>query len=149
MIRKILGRIVTGGSLGITIGFLMALVYSASYHAETFTPSSSTFVSHFGSNTEATAISAVLWFLMGVIFSVASIVFETEYWSITKRTLVHLVTTYALFTPLAIFAGWFPLQATWLMSYSIQFIIIYLIAWVVFMKLAKHRISQLNQLLNK
>lgn len=149
MISKVINRLVFGGVVGVTVGFLIALGTSLAYQSDTFMPSGPAFVGRFSTNTQATLISAGLWALMGVTFSVGSFIFETAYWSITKQTAIHLLVTYALFTPLALLAGWFPLNNEWLVSFSIEFLVIYLIMWIIFMTIAKARVRKLNEAIKK
>lgn len=147
--KKILNLSLSGVSLGICIGFLFALSFSLSYQTSYFMPSTPEFVNHFSSNTLATAASALLWACMGILSSVSPLVFRIEKWSITRQTIVHFVITFVFFTPLAILAGWFPLNIFWLISYTLIFLVIYVVMWLIFMRRAKREISDLNQLLFK
>lgn len=147
--KKILNHGLSGASLGICVGFLFALSFSFRYQTSYFIPSTPEFVDHFSSNTLATAVSALLWACMGILFSISPLVFGIGQWSITRQTIVHFVITFVFFTPLAILAGWFPLNAFWLISYTLIFLAIYVVMWLIFMRRAKKEISDLNHLLLK
>lgn len=147
--RKILKHSLFGACMGICIGFLCALFFSLSYQTLYFMPSTSEFVNHFSSNTLATASATLLWACIGILFSVSPLLFSIAQWSITRQTIVHFVLTFVVFTPLAILAGWFPLNAFWLSSYILIFVGIYIVMWIISMRHAKKEISELNRLLMK
>ncbi|MCP9311975.1 DUF3021 domain-containing protein [Liquorilactobacillus satsumensis] len=144
--KKIIKYTLVGIPTGVFIGFMIALIFSFIYRTNNFVPSAPTFVSYFSSNTMATAVSALLWAGMGTVFSVSSLIFEKERWSVTRQTTIHFCVSYVGFTPLAILAGWFPLNAAWLGGYTLIFSGVYLIMWCVFMLAAKNAIFELNQL---
>ncbi|GAW98158.1 DUF3021 domain-containing protein [Secundilactobacillus mixtipabuli] len=145
---KVIAHVISGAVIGITVGFMIALGFSVLNHTATFMPSTPEFVARFSNNLAATVASTGLWALIGIVFEVASyLVFVRSQWSITHQTIVHFIVTYACFTPLAIIADWFPVQ-DYLISYTIAFVIIYLIAWFSSMQIAKAKVRRLNQLLN-
>lgn len=144
---RIMSRIISGAVIGVTVGFIIALFFSVLNQTATFMPSTPEFVARFSNNLNATVASTGLWALIGIVFDVASyLVFERSQWSITRQTVVHFVITYACFTPLAIIADWFPVQH-YLISYTIEFVIIYVITWFISMQIAKAKVRRLNQLL--
>lgn len=129
--KKIFLMTIAGGLLGIAIGFLIALSFTFIYQVPNFTPSAPAFVAQFATSTIATAVSAGLWFLMGVVFTLGSLVYTFEHWSITKQTIVHFIITFGSFTPLAILVGQFPLNVFWLLGYTFVFIAIYSFNWIL------------------
>ncbi|GAX03969.1 hypothetical protein IWT140_01603 [Secundilactobacillus pentosiphilus] len=146
---KVIGHMISGAVIGITIGFMMALVFSVLNQTATFMPSTPEFVARFSNNLMATIVSAGLWALMGIVFDVTSyLIFEKSQWSITHQTIVHFIVTYVCFTPLAIIADWFPVQHYFL-SYTLEFVIIYVMMWFISMQIAKAKVRRLNQLLHE
>lgn len=146
---KFLKAGIRGIPIGITIGFIISLIITVSLKLPTYSPSSEVFDGHFANNTQAVIASAILWALMGFVTAMSSRIFVIESWSITKKTVVHFLVTYLVFTPLAILAGWFPLEINFLISYSLSFIIVYIIEWVIMMQAARARIDKLNKLINE
>ncbi|MFC6254053.1 DUF3021 domain-containing protein [Secundilactobacillus hailunensis] len=145
---KIISHTISGAAAGITIGFLLALSFSLLNHTTVFMSSTPDFINQFPNSLIATIASAGLWALMGIVFDVGSyLIFETQ-WSITRQTIVHFIVTFALFTPLALLAGWFPVQS-YLIFYFIEFVIIYIIVWFISMQIAKQKVQRLNQLVDK
>ena len=55
---------------------------------------------------------------------------------------------YALFTPLAIAAGWFPLNAAWLAIYTAIWFAVYIVLWGIAYLIGKKEILALNTRLN-
>jgi hypothetical protein len=61
-------------------------------------------------------------------------------YGITKATIVHFITTYVGFLPLAILAGWFPL--------TINYLIIFTIVNSVYVVLVFKELNNPNQCVN-
>ncbi|WP_395319655.1 DUF3021 domain-containing protein [Fructilactobacillus frigidiflavus] len=142
--KKLINKIIGGIVAGIFYGFIIALGCSFYYHLAYFQPSGNQFVKQFGNNLNATAVSAVIWSLIGLVFSLSTMIFSIENWGITKQTIVHFIVTYTLFTPLAILAGWFPLQFKFMISFTIIFIFIYSWMWFFSFYKAKQNLKLLN-----
>ncbi|MBW1605006.1 DUF3021 domain-containing protein [Lactobacillus sp. Sy-1] len=142
---KLIKLIFNGCVIGISIGFIIALFFSLVAGSSQFEPSAPVFTSKFTSNVSATMVSLFLWVLMGLIFQFSSLIFKAERWSITKQSIIHFLITYSSLTALGTIAGWF--QFIPLISYTITFIIIYLVIWIISMKVAKQRVDQINHLI--
>ena len=82
------------------------------------------------------------------LFSLEILSLNTD-WGITKATIVHFITTYVGFLPLAILAGWFPLTINSLIIFYYYLIVVYTLIWIIqFLKqeLRRHTNEQLKQL---
>ncbi|GKT02826.1 DUF3021 domain-containing protein [Furfurilactobacillus entadae] len=143
--KKMGARIGFGVIVGITVGYLIALFFSVVEQTKSFYPSSPWFTQHFTSLTTATLASTGLWIMIGVMFSLAGMVFDQERWSITKQTVVHFSVTFVLFTPLAIICGWFPLNVGWLIGYTVIYVVVYITIWLSSMMRAKQIVKRLNK----
>lgn len=146
---KIIKKMLVGASIGINIGLLMALFFSYLYGSKNFSPSSTTFTEHFDRPLSAVNVSIILWALMGIVFSLGSIIYQNDRYSITKQSVLHFTVTFTGFTFLAIIAGWFPLSVASLTFYTLTFILTYVITWWISMSIAKKTINRLNQELQK
>lgn len=145
LFKKIIRYGCSGILSGIAIGFVIALCCNLAYQTTDFIPSSTTFSDHFPSITIATLISTILWALMGFLGGASALIFMQERWSITKQTVIHFIVMFGLFTPLAILAGWFPLNFLCLSLYTLVFVIVYAIIWYTSMLKAKKQISKINR----
>ncbi|MBT9672084.1 DUF3021 family protein [Secundilactobacillus kimchicus] len=146
--RRLL-QLTFGAFSGIGIGFLTALTFSTVFKAANFLPSAPQFVSHFATHLQAIWASTFIWATIGLLFSGTALIFEIESWSSLKQTIVHFLISYLLFTPLAIWAGWFPVNSLWLLLYTLIFVLIYVFFWIIFSQSIKAQVQQINQLISK
>ncbi|WP_300558903.1 DUF3021 domain-containing protein [Companilactobacillus sp.] len=133
-----------GMSIGIFVGFIWSLLFSFIYQSKSLMPSSPMFYERFSSLTVATAVSAVLWAAMGMLFAYSGLVFRIEKWSITRMTITHFLIVFCVFTPLAVLAGWFPLTVYWFLFYILVFIISYSLSWIISMMISSQRVNEVN-----
>ena len=146
---KLLKLVMRSATIGITIGYLVALSFSEIYPTHYFVPSASAYVTRFPSPLMATLISTGLWALIGIVFGLASLTFKRSSWSITRQTVVNFCLTYLGFTPLAILCGWFPLNLHWLLNFTGIFILMYTGIWLNYYLANYHEVQRLNRLLKK
>lgn len=144
--KKLLKGLFSSMSIGITIGLVSSTIFSYIYNTSYLYPSSPSFIEHFSTSLNATTASIMLWGLMGVLFYIASLIFENDKLSITKQTIYHFLATYTGYTFLAILAGWFPLNTLWLIIYTVIYLIIYLIIWLSSMHSARVLVDKINNL---
>lgn len=138
-----------GAQLGIIIGLFWSLVFNYMYNSSAYYTSSPVFYEKFNRPLNAVLVSIVLWGAMGLVFSLGSIVFTFDSWSLLKRTVINFVIYYCGFTPLAILAGWFPLNAYWLIMFTLIFIGIYIIIWGFNAINMRKQITEINQSIKK
>ncbi|USS93909.1 DUF3021 domain-containing protein [Fructilactobacillus ixorae] len=147
--RQIWNLTVSGSAGGLLIGFWFAMLFSKLNGLKQMFPSSPDFISHFGSELTATAVAGVMWMAMGMVFSLSSLIFGVERWSITKQTVLHFIVTYVLFSTLAVVSEWFPLEFSYFANFTIIFIIIYVVMWTIEMRRARQTIAEINQKLTQ
>lgn len=140
---------VESAAIGIAVGFLISLVFSALNGATTYYPSAPAFVGRFGTPLEATAVSAAIWVLIGLVFGYGSLIFGVEKWSLLKRTVINCCVYYAGFLPLAIVAGWFPLDGAHLAVFTGIYVLIYAVIWAINYWIAEAEIRRINQRLKE
>ncbi|GHP14163.1 histidine kinase [Lentilactobacillus fungorum] len=149
MIKKFSIQTIVGIVSGVFIGFVLSLIFSLLNGAVSYSPSTPKFVAQFNGSLSATVFSALLWALMGIVFAVGSLIFTITDWSIAKMTIVHLAVTYFGFLPLAILAGWFPLNFVELGGFTIIFIVVYIAIYITSMIVARKEAESLNQKLRE
>ncbi|KRM95174.1 integral membrane protein [Liquorilactobacillus aquaticus DSM 21051] len=149
MNNKLLKLAFHGIPVGIALGLLISLFFSYAYGLEDYVPSAPQFTEMFSRPLNAVAISIILWGLMGILFSISSLIFEKEGWSITRQTITHFFVTFCGFTPLAVLCGWFPLQWGVLVSFTIIFVIIYVVIWSINMASGRRDVEKINKKLKK
>lgn len=82
--------------------------------------------------------------IIGMIFSVASFIFEKEEWSLLKQTMVHFIILLGSFLPVSVWMGWIPNHVSAILICVGIFIIVYFIIWFVMTIYWKKKIESLN-----
>lgn len=141
--------LINGIALGELFGLVFSLFFSYLYGLNDYVPSAPTFTDHFTRPLNAVLVSVILWGLMGLVFSAGALVFKVNYWTLRKRTIVNFVVYYCGFTPLAILAGWFPLNVTNWLFFTGIFVLVYVLMWMINMYLVKREIKRINQKIKK
>ena len=149
MMRRILNRFFFGMPFGITYGLLITLGYSYGRGNIIYHPAEARFAEHFSSNLNVLLVSIILWALIGSLFSVTTMLFEIETWSLARQTLTHFALTVSGFMILAYLAGWYPLDLISIASEIFVFIIIYFVIWGSSMLRAKRNVDAINRKINK
>lgn len=149
MKNKIIGRIVFGICIGIDIGLLMSIILSYLSGNKIYQPAPDRFLQLFSNEITAMIASVFIWASIGVLFSVTSLIFTHTEFSISKMTVLHCIINYIFFVPLAVLAGWYSFDVIDLVSFTVIYIFVYFIVWIVFMLINKRYISEINAKLNK
>lgn len=147
MIKKICFRFLGGITAGISIGLLMSVVINYYLQLSQYYPAPPRFVTQFDNQVQALIASILIWAAIGGVFSCTHLIFTEVDWSITKMTLAHFIITYSLFLPLSILAGWYPFSIIDIVIFTIYFIVIYLIIWIISMIKARKDIAKINDAL--
>ncbi|MFD0705312.1 DUF3021 domain-containing protein [Alloscardovia venturai] len=141
-----------GAIAGIFIGFWMCIIFNASAgNFTTLLPSGPTWTSHFSSVLVAFIMSAVLWMLMGVVFSLSSYwLFAENPWNlgITATTFIHFIITSICSILIAFATGWYSISWSNAINFMIIFTVIYLIIWGINMLIYRAKVRELNRRLN-
>ena len=149
MKNNIIYRFVFGIFIGIDIGLFMSIFFSYIVGNGAYQPAPTGFISHFPNELSAMLISILIWAAIGALFSTTSLIFTHTEFSITKMTLLHCVINYIVFVPLSILAGWYGFNLAELASFTIVYIIIYVIVWFAFMFINMKHIREINAKLKK
>jgi len=104
---------------------------------------------------DAEIVATEVWFHMlgsyglGIYFSVASLIFENENWSLLKQLCIHFPLSIAVFFLIAVPLGWVPFTI-WASLLALgAFTFYYSIFWIGFWIYAKKQTGKLNEELNK
>ncbi|MGN1407703.1 DUF3021 domain-containing protein [Lactobacillus sp.] len=147
--KKYVLPILRGMFLGIAIGLGFSLFFCYLYRAKTYYPSSPAFVNKFDRPLNAMAVSVLLWMLMGLVFSAGAYIFSIKSWSPLKQTIINFLIYYLGFSPLAVWAGWFPMTWPNFGIFTLIFILTYVIVWTISSHIAKKEVQQINDQLKK
>lgn len=147
MMKKIVFRALGGIQSGVATGLLISVGISYFLDLSDYYPAPPRFVTQFDNQVQALIASILIWAAIGGVFSCTHLIFTEVDWSITKMTLAHFMVTYSLFLPLSILAGWYPISTIDIVIFTIYFIVIYLIIWIISMIKARKDIAKINDIL--
>lgn len=87
--------------------------------------------------------------LVGMYFSVSSMIFESEKSSLLKQTILHFSLTLLIILPVFILAGWIPFTLWSTVIGLILFVIIYLMVWISIYSYYKRLEKSMNESITK
>lgn len=102
-----------------------------------------------GNEINAVIIQTVLCGLLGSGFSVSSVIWEIEDWSIVKQTGIYFLIISVIMLPIAYFMYWMEHSVTGFLSYFGIFILIFAVIWIVQFIIGKKNIKRMNEKLSE
>lgn len=133
-------KIISTTALGISWGFTILVIYmtiSAAINADFFSNlTSAEFIKH-----------VICSAIVGLGFSVPTIIYRCETVSRGLQVLVHLGTGFAIYIPVAFYAGWVPTEAGFLpvvISLAIS-VVFALLAWMCFNLYYRKQAEKINE----
>ena len=137
---------------GILIGLILSIIFSFIHSPSNYAPlSPNSLIGQFMTQHHVSLVllyCLLIWAAIGVLFSFGSRLFAQD-WSLLRATVTHFFLMLLGFVPLAILAGWFPLNWLFLLQLIPEFAIVYLIIWTILYKRESKKVSHINQLLAK
>ncbi|MEG0601386.1 MULTISPECIES: DUF3021 domain-containing protein [Vagococcus] len=146
--KKMIQHMGVGISSGTFIGLITSFIISWRVGEGKFYPSTPLFMSKFNTELEALGWSIVLWSVIGIMFSFASLIYKKDNWSILKQASIHFSCTYLGLLLLNVLLNWFEYSLTDMMRYTIIFIGIYVSMVVLSMLKVKLSVNEINKKLN-
>ena len=148
MIRKIIIRSLLGAPIGLAITYTNALMISIAVGDGSFYPVVPSLIEDCGNELNAVLLQAACSCLYGAVWGGASVIWETERWSLLRMTLTHLIVCSLATFPIAYITHWMPHHALGILLYFSIFFTIYLCIWLVLLYITKRQIHQLNDKVN-
>lgn len=147
--KKIMSRLSFGIFSGTFIGLITSFVISWRVGYGRFYPGPPEFMAKFDTELEALGWSIILWSVVGIMFSVSSLIYENYHWSLLKQLLVHFIISYVSLLSLNVLLNWFTYSLGDLIQFTIIFVSIYFLIWTISMLQVKVKLDKINQKLNK
>ncbi len=147
--KKFIQHLSVGISSGVFIGLITSFIISWQVGEGKFYPSTPLFMSKFNTELEALGWSMVLWSVIGMMFSFASLIYKKDHWPMLKQIAIHFSCTYIGLLMLNVLLNWFDYSALELLRYTIVFICIYGTIFAVSMLKVKLSLNEINQKLDK
>ncbi|BCP60748.1 DUF3021 domain-containing protein [Streptococcus suis] len=136
-------------SMGVTIGSLISIIMAGFFGRGYYLPVNphstmgAIYLARF-SQPMVMLISVLIWGAIGVLFQAADKIFEQD-WSLMRMTATHFLVTAIGFTPLAILAGWFPVNLAGLLFFWLLFILIYALLFFINYKKMEASVQAINR----
>lgn len=143
--RKLMQHLSVGISSGTFIGLMVSFVISWRVGTGKFYPSTPAFMAQFNTELEALGWSIALWSLIGLMFSLASLIYKNDNWSILKQASIHFTCTYVGLLSLNILLNWFDYSLNEVIRFTVIFIGIYSIITFLSMLHVKLSLDKINQ----
>ena len=112
MKKKIFYRALIGFPIGISIGNLIMILISLGWANGYYSPCVPDLITAMGNEINAVIIQTVLCGLLGSGFSVSSVIWEIEHWSIVKQTGLYFLIISVIMLPIAYFMYWMEHSVT-------------------------------------
>ncbi|WP_105141678.1 DUF3021 domain-containing protein [Streptococcus suis] len=136
-------------SMGVTIGSLISIIMAGFFGGGYYLPVNphstmgAIYLVRF-SQPMVMLISVLIWGAIGVLFQAADKIFEQD-WSLMRMMATHFLVTAIGFTPLAILAGWFPVNLAGLLFFWLLFILIYALLFFINYKKMEASVQAINR----
>ncbi|WP_042142545.1 DUF3021 domain-containing protein [Paucisalibacillus sp. EB02] len=88
-------------------------------------------------------------FLLGIYFSIASFIYETDKWSPLKKTIIHFTLSITVYFLIALPVGWIPFTPLSIVVGILLFSVLYGLYWVGFLLYFKRIEASMNKQLNQ
>ena len=144
MKKKVILRSLIGAPIGLSISFIITLIISVIINKGEYYPVVPQLTALCGNELNAVVIQTICSLIYGAAFGGASVIWETDNWSLLKQTVLHfLVITISLF-PIAYFMYWMPHSFLGIVGYIAIFFLIYFSIWIAQYFAMKKRIQAFN-----
>ena len=144
MMKKIIGRAVTGLFIGIAIGQIINVIISLTAGNGEFIICTPEFISSVGSEAAAAALQTLLCGIMGIGFAGASVVWEMDNISIAAQTGICFLIYSVFMLPIAYSTYWMEHSAAGFLTYFGLFAAIFASVWAGQYLIWRKRIKELN-----
>lgn len=144
MKKKILFRSLIGAPIGLTISMIVTIIVSLCTGHGDYYPAPHELTELCKSPVVAVIVQTLCSFLYGAAFGGASVIWETEDWSLLKQTVIHFTVISLSSFPIAFFMYWIPHSVVGAVVYVAIFIAIYMGIWAGKYFSVKAKIKKLN-----
>lgn len=148
MIKKMILRGLIGVPIGITISYLITIIISICIGKGIYYPVTDELISLMGNELDALILQTIISALMGAGFSMLSIIWEINSWSLFKQSAIFFGSSCLLMFPAAYLLNWMSHTAIGILIYVGIFILIFVIIWLSYYFYMKNKIKKMNSKIN-
>lgn len=144
MKKQIILRALLGLPIGITITYFISIIISIIYGKGFYVACVPALVDMMGNEINAVILQVLLGAILGMVFSIASIIWELENWTLLKQTVIYFVVVSVWMLPIAYFTYWMEHSWRGFVTYFGIFIIIFGIIWSIVFAFGKVKVKRMN-----
>ena len=148
MTRKIILRGLIGVPIGITISYLITIIISICIGKGIYYPVTDELIGLMGNELNALILQTIISALMGAGFSMLSVIWEINSWSLFKQSAIFFGSSCLLMFPAAYLLNWMSHTAIGILIYVGIFILIFVIIWLSYYFYMKNKIKKMNSKIN-
>lgn len=149
MKKRLIKRGFLGFPIGIAIGFVLTVMISICVGDGFFYPVTPELITKSGNELNAVIVQTVLCGIIGSVFSMASVIWDIDSWSLTKQSGIYFTISCAVMFPIAYIAHWMKHSIGGILSYIGIFTIIFIFIWLIQYFSWKSKIKKMNNAVKK
>lgn len=149
MKKKIVLRCLIGAPVGLAVSTCIAIIISLLIGDGHFYAVAPELERVCKTEINAVILQALCSLLYGAAWAGASVIWETEHWSILRQTVTHLLVCSLCTFPIAYFMRWMHPSVLGIISYFGIFFAIYFVIWIIQYLGMRRRIKQINTAFKK
>ncbi len=134
-----------GFPLGIAIGFIISIIFSILIGDGLFYPVNPQLIKTAGDELSGVIIQTLLCGIIGSGFSIISIIWNIDSWSIAKQTGVYFSLACVIMFPISYMANWMPHSVKGILSYVGMFVTVFIFFWLIQYFIWKIKIKKMNE----
>ncbi|MGI6212720.1 MAG: DUF3021 domain-containing protein [Anaerovoracaceae bacterium] len=142
-------RALFGIPIGISIGCLLSIIYSATTADGSYSACMPELIELTGSEIQAVILQTVLCGLLGLSFGGTSIFWEIERWSLLKQSGLFFLINSLVMMPIAYVNYWMAHTLLGFVSYFAIFVLVFAIIWILSYLIGRKNVHQMNDQLKR
>lgn len=149
MKKRFVSRILSGFVIGLAIGYLLSIIFSLIWANGYYSPCVPELKEVMGNEINAVIFQAALCGLLGIGFSLASMIWQKENWGIVKQTGIYFAVISVIMLPVAYLTYWMKHSMAGFFSYFGIFALIFVFVWIIQFFIGKKNVKKMNEKLKK
>lgn len=144
MKKQLIQLALFGFPIGVTIGYAITLVISIIIGNGLYYPVNTEFITTAGGELNAVLIQTLLSGIVGSAFSMGSLVWDIDSWSLAKQTGVYFAIACVALFPISYYANWMPHSVPGAIFYVGMFVLVFVLVWIAQYMSYKKQIAEVN-----
>ncbi len=145
MRKKLIRLGLSGFPIGIAIGYVITLIISLCIGDGLYYSVRPELIRTMGSELKAVLLQTLLCGVIGSGFSMATVVWHMDAWSLAKQSVVYFAIACVVMFPLAYVANWMQHSLAGVLLYVGIFVAIFLVIWISQYLVWKRKIAKMNE----